>query len=202
MKLFRFPKFILKCSISFFIIISFVIILDDFGICQIEKLSIKQGAKEQKEELSEDNNVNVVPYSNVSNESAPKHTYQKQDKLADTVKGLKDAGYSLDQIATILKNDKNDAQVISIACLKQGYSADNIHTCLLKAGFSKKAADSVIPASMRNNTINLLTNNNEAVIGNDAGTASSADVLKVPVSVGVTFNGLGSWGEFQDNRYQ
>ena len=202
---FNFEKITGKCLL-YISIISFVIIFDSFGVCQMDKINTSKETQ-QKEELKESDTVKVIPYTQgISSETSTK-TETSQTKLGQIVTGLKEAGYSLGEIAGILKNDNNDAQTISIACLKQGYTAGQVYSALLKAGFSRDVADKIIPASLRNDS-NILTvvgiadNIDAKVLQNDAEAATPAEVLEVPVSVGVTFNGLGSWGQFQDNRFK
>ncbi|MFH1061543.1 MAG: hypothetical protein V1747_01495 [Candidatus Omnitrophota bacterium] len=219
MKLFGSQNLVIKNFISFYIFILFCLILNTPGICQIQKLDIS-GDNQEKAELSEGSSVNVVPYTNGSSESLPLASDTKGAKLEQTVKGLNEAGYSLDEITTVLKNDNNEASVICIACLKQGFNGDQVFKSLIKAGFSKSSSEASVPAALRSEgkifsittnsseAINpgLLKNNsrnNESVMRKDINSAPAVSAgLEVPVSVGITFNGLGNWGAFQDNRFK
>ncbi len=188
----------------------------------MQKLNMS-GNSQKKAELAEDSSVNVVPYTVGSTGVAPKASKTRGTKLDQTVAGLKEAGYSLDEIAIILKNDNNDPSVISIACLKQGFRGDGIYKSLVKAGFSKNSAKSAVPLSIRQEEqfFGITTNINEImnleVLDNNQNNSlkvgtlktneknavvSTSEVLTVPVSVGVTFDGLSNWNAFQDDRYK
>lgn len=219
MNFFRFLNLIIKNFIILFGFIIFMVIINSLGVCQMEKIDVSS-ENAHRAELSENKSVNVVPYTKGSSESLTVSSETKGKKLEQTVKGLKDAGYSLDQITVVLKNDNNDASAVSIACLKQGFSGDKIFQSLIKAGFSKNNAESALPLSIRQEIqiFGITTNYNEALnigslntnnkqssaeVNNDKVIiATTAEVLEVPVSVGVTFNGLSSWNEFQDNRFK
>ncbi len=217
MKLFKFPSYIMKTFILLSIFILFGLIINGLGICQIPKLS-NGSDQQQKAELREGNSVNVVPYTKGSTGSFQSSSTTKGSKLEQTVKGLKDAGYSLDEITLILKNDKNDASTVGIACLKQGFSGQQIYKSLLKSGYSKNNADLAVPLSIRQEiqVLGISTNYNEAIdlgsvenssakikaVENNNSNINAANGLEVPVSVGITFNGLGNWGSFQDGRFE
>jgi len=219
MKLFKLPSFIIKSFISLFIFIIFVFIINGLGICQSEKFANSSDREDLKTELKEGNSVNVVPYTKGSTVSISPALITKGSKLEQVVKGLKDAGYSLDEVTLILKNDKNDASTVGIACLKQGFSGQQIYKSLLKSGYTKNSADLAVPLSIRQEVqiLGISTNYNEAIdlsavknntakieaiVKNDENSASNvSEALKVPVSVGITFNGLGNWNKFQNNRF-
>jgi hypothetical protein len=185
----------------------------------MQKIDVS-GEDQHRAELTENKSVNIVPYTKGASEPSPLSSETKGTKLEQTVKGLKDAGYSLDQITVVLKNDNNDASEVSIACLKQGFSGDKVFKSLINAGFSKNSAESAVPLSIRQEIqiFGIATNYNEAlnigslntnskqsdaVVNNDKVIiATTAEVLEVPVSVGVTFNGLSNWNAFQDNRFK
>ncbi|MBU1042848.1 MAG: hypothetical protein KJ915_00415 [Candidatus Omnitrophica bacterium] len=165
--------------------------------------------QQQKATLTENSSVNVVPYTKGAAASPAGSSITRGAKLEQTVKGLNDAGYSLDEVTVILKNDKNDASTVSIACLKQGFNGQQIYKSLLKAGYSKKSADLAVPLSIRPEIqiLGISTNYNEAIDSSLAGKNNkvslsvSESVMQVPVSVGVTFNGLSNWNSFQDKRF-
>lgn len=221
MKLIKFPRLNIKAAISLFIFILFVFIINTLGICQMQKLNMS-GNSQEKTELNEDSSVKVVPYTAGSSESVLIVTDTSGIKLDQIVRGLKEAGYSLDEIAIILKNDNNNCSAISIACLKQGFTGDKIYKSLINAGFSKNSAQSAVPLSIRQEEqfFGIATNINETmslgVLENSQVTSAEvdnkgqntkavvgipSDVLEVPVSVGVTFNGLSNWNVFQDDRF-
>jgi hypothetical protein len=214
MKLLRYSSLNIKYIISLFAVILFVFIINCQGICQMQGLAVSKDNQE-KSELTETKAVNVVPYTKGSSESQPQASDPQKVRLDQTVQGLKEAEYSLDQITTVLKNDNNEPAVISIACLKQGYSGDQVFKALIKTGFSKSSAESAVPSALRNEAQFLTINtdisqtsdvniaNTETVMLKEKKSASPANNgLEVPVSVGITFNGLGNWGDFQDNRFK
>lgn len=94
-------------------------------------------------------------------------------RIKDTVTGLKDAEYTLDEIVYFLENQDHSALSISIACLdvSLNFKGKDIYVALIKAGFSKAEADFAIPAKLRNdsemfyqNSINMPESKNQNVI--------------------------------------
>ena len=87
----------------------------------------------------------------------------------------------------------------------------SISSSLINAGFSEQEAGAVIPSGLRveGQVLNLTINSSDnlgVVLESDTSiqnsdNKNSIDVLEVPVSVGVTFNGLSNWNTFQDNRF-
>ena len=187
MNLYKLLSHTFKTIILLLIFIIFGLIISRFGICKTMELS-NSSDLQNKAELKEGNLVNVVPYTKGALKSISTASVTKGSKLEQTVKGLKDAGYSLDEITVILKNDKNDASTVGIACLKQGYPGQQIYKSLLKSGYSKNNADQAVSLSIRQE--------------DQFSAAAPSEVLGVPVSIGVTFNGLSNWGEFQNDRFE
>ncbi|MBU1086642.1 MAG: hypothetical protein KKD05_03900 [Candidatus Omnitrophica bacterium] len=214
----KLPSHIIKNFSSVFIFILLGLIINRLGICQVQKLDSAKD-QQQKAELTENNSVNVIPYTEGASASLVGSSTTQGSKLEQTVKGLKDAGYSLDEVTVILKNDKNDASTVSIACLKQGFNGQQIYKSLLKSGYSKKSADLAVPLSIRQEIqiLGISTNYNEAIDSfagknnaekieaktqnNQVSLSVAENLMQVPVSVGVTFNGLSNWNSFQDKRF-
>ena len=114
------------------------------GYCQMEKIKRYNSKKSQKDQLkeseSDDMKVKNIPAGEYSFDEVPLVADARVDNMQDTIEGLKDVGYSLDEIVTVLKNDNKNAPQISMACLKAGYNGTKIYNSLQKAGFSKGEA--------------------------------------------------------------
>lgn len=166
--------------------------------------------------------VAEVPFSKVTAGSMPLVSDAKVETIHQTVSGLKEAGYSLDEIVGVLKSDQKQAPQISIALLKQGYNGTKIYQSLLKAGFSERSAQAAVPPALRTreqpfvvydgtdpDSVNaetaMITPNpfSKGTLATKQTDMSAVPVsqIAVPVSVGVTFNGLANWGEIQNNRF-
>lgn len=208
------------------------------GLCQAERKDMFSGQDgSQKAELADSSaqTITNVPYVSSTSDSVPLVADAQIVSTSGTVSGLKDAGYSLDEIVGVLKNDKKSAPEISIACLKSGYNGTSIFKALKKAGFSETAAQAAVPAALRTQgqLFQVYSNNPDSVPAETAmiapnpfnaqatkqdGAASESEIkadpakntphssaannaINVPVSVGVTFNGLGDWSTFQDQRF-
>ncbi|MCK5492453.1 MAG: hypothetical protein KAJ14_05010, partial [Candidatus Omnitrophica bacterium] len=103
-----------------------------------------------------------------------------------------------------------------------------IFQALKKAGFSERAAQAAVPAALRTQSqpLSIYTNNPDSVEAEmtliEPNPFSSGDInskpkaaiqqekkkssanvnpMEVPVSVGVKFNGLGNWNNFQNERF-
>jgi hypothetical protein len=206
------------------------------GLCQSENVLAGQD-NAQKAELTDaaSQKVTNVPYVSSTADSVPLVADAQIVGAKETVNGLKDAGYSLDEIVGVLKNDKKSAPEISIACLKSGFNGGKIFAALKKAGFSEAAAQAAVPTALRSQgqLFHVYTNNPDSVpaetamitpnpfnaqksenntdhigaaapeIKKDTATnvSAAANQISVPVSVGVTFNGLGDWSTFQNQRF-
>jgi len=69
--------------------------------------------------------------------------------VRQTVRELKQTGYSLEDIVSFLKSDRRKAAEISIACLNNKFNGSYVHAALLSAGFSRKTADAAVPVALR-----------------------------------------------------
>ncbi|MCG2711067.1 MAG: hypothetical protein L6416_01880, partial [Candidatus Omnitrophica bacterium] len=207
----------------------FLVVSSSPGNAQVQKINM--GVDESKPELKDDDSAQMlenVPHSNMASDSMPLVSDSKITNLNETVKGLKEAGYTLDEIVTVLKNDNYEAPQISIACLKSGYNGTKIFQALEKAGFSDRQAKAAVPAALRTESqpLSVYTTNPDSVkaemaliepnpftsgeINSKSETAigqekekstSNINPMEVPVSVGVKFDGLGNWSDFQNNRF-
>ncbi|MBU4304179.1 MAG: hypothetical protein KJ893_00910 [Candidatus Omnitrophica bacterium] len=177
---------------------------------------------------TDNNKINQVPFTG-SSEEVPFVSDARVSNVKETVAGLKEAGYSLEDVVSILKNDNKGAPEISIACLSAGYSGTNIFNALKEAGFSGKAAEAAVPPALRTegqifsvyfdktgkgnidrtamispnpfSDGKVLTTTGNVSAGNSTG-QEIINPVQVKVSVGVTFNGLGDWNKFQNERFQ
>ncbi|MCP4649167.1 MAG: hypothetical protein GY853_03680 [PVC group bacterium] len=92
-----------------------------------------------------------TPYSHISTlEQGKAEVKTSNEETKATVTGLKDAGFSVDAIVNNLKNGGKNASEISVACLGCNISGAAVHAALIKSGFSKESADSVVPAGLIN----------------------------------------------------
>jgi len=234
MKIEKFKTKITKLIMPVFIICLF------FGLglktANAQGHNLKMQSGNEKAELNNDNNhgkVKNIPRPSITSDNVPLVSDAKVQGINETIDGLKDAGYTLDEIVSVLKNDNYNAPKISIACLKAGYNGSKIFQALKKNGFSNRAAEAAVPVALRTSTQPLVVynanpdsvkaetaliepnpfssqavktkaqdNTVKAVIqkGNNE-KKSDVNPLEVPVSVGVTFNGLGNWNAFQDERF-
>ncbi len=199
------------------------------GNAQVDEINMH--TIDTKPELKQENDKEIlknVPHTNMVSDYMPLISDTKISNLKETIKGLKEAGYTLDEIVAVLKNDSFKASQISIACLKAGYNGTNIFKALKKVGFSDRSAQAAVPAALRTKsqlfstythdpdsveaeaaliepnpfTVGNINTKPKAIIQQEKKkTATKINPMEVPVSVGVKFNGLGNWGDFQNNRF-
>lgn len=179
--------------------------------------------KPQMRENQNSKDTTVVPYIALE-EKGTNYPAGNSSPTLETVTGLKDAGYGLDEIVVMLKNNDNSALTISAACLNNGYEGEMVFRALTKAGFDKKEAQTAVPFNMR--PVNALlspyspslisaggvvidTNPFIAVSGGqEEGNSGTKHVydnvapVELEVSVGVSFDGLGEWRKFQNQRFE
>jgi len=201
--------------------------------CQTGREEMYDNSIQDKPELTDNNSqkINKVPYTKTGSNQIPLVADAHVSNTLETVAGLKEAGYSLDGVVVVLKNDTKKAPDISIACLKAGYNGTEIHSALLKAGFSKGAADAAVPPALRTKsqpffmytndsssddpeqamiepnpfTTGVLSSSKQnkeinSVAQDDEG--AGINPYEVRVNVGVSFNGLGNWNNFQNERFE
>ncbi|MBI4708288.1 MAG: hypothetical protein HY761_10265 [Candidatus Omnitrophica bacterium] len=215
------------------LIVFFAVVFLTAGSAQSanQDILLQDNNEQPKEGLTEnDNTIETEPaFGGASFDNIPLVSDVRVTNITDTVSGLKKSGYSLDTIASFLKNDEQSASDISIACLREGYNGMEIFNALQNAGFSERECDAAVPKALRTQGqfLSIFTkinadsdNDNSAVISpnpftkgvlkSDTMVSSNADnssngsvinPIEVPVSVGVTFNGLGNWNAFQDERH-
>ena len=229
MKVENFPGKDLKKVIFILLVCVFLAVSNSPGNAQVQKINIQ--ADESKPELKDEHSVQTlknVPHTNMTSDSLPLVSDGRISNLKETVKGLKEAGYTISEIVVVLKNDNYEAPQISIACLKAGYNGTKIFQALKKAGFSDRSAEAAVPAGLRTKSqlLSVYTNNPDSVeaemtlikpnpfTSGDINSklkatiqqekkknSSNINPMEVPVSVGVKFNGLGNWSDFQNNRF-
>lgn len=229
MKVAMFSGKCFKKVIFLLLICLFWVVSDSPGNAQVQKMNLQE--KESKPELKDKKNAKTlknVPHANMASESIPLVSDGKISNLKETIKGLKEAGYTISEIVVVLKNDKYEAPQISIACLKAGYNGTKIFQALKKAGFSNRQAQAAVPAALRTESqpLSVYINNPDSVEAETSliepnpfttGNVNSKpkatiqkekkksnnniNPMEVPVSVGVKFDGLGNWNEFQNNRF-
>ncbi len=229
MKVEIFPGNYLKKMIFILLVCVFLVAGNSLANAQVEKINMRN--KESKPELQDGDNVQIlknVPHTNMVSDSVPLVSDAKISNLKETVKGLKEAGYTISEIVVVLKNDNCEAPQISIACLKAGYNGTKIFKALKNAGFSDRSAQAAVPAALRTESqpLSFYTNKPDSVAAEMAliepnpftngnvnsrskstiqkekkKGALSINPMEVPVSVGIKFNGLGNWNNFQNNRF-
>ena len=229
MKVKMFPGKYLKKVIFILLIGVFLVVGNSPGSAQVQKINIK--GNENKPEIKDADSAKAlrnVPHASMTSDSLPLVSDGRISNLKETIKGLKEAGYTISEIVVVLKNDKYEAPQISIACLKAGYNGTKIFQALKKAGFSDRQAEAAVPAALRTQSqpLSVYTNDPDSVEAETSliepnhfttgdlnltpkttiqkeKTKSSSRInpMEVPVSVGVKFNGLGNWNEFQNNRF-
>ncbi len=229
MKVENFPGKDLKRIVFILLICVFLAVNNSPGNAQVQKRNMQ--ANKAKPELKEEDSMQIlknVPHANMESDSLPLVSDGKISNLKETVKGLKEAGYTISEIVVVLKNDSFKAPQISIACLKAGYNGTKIFQALKKAGFSDRQAQAAVPAALRTKSQPLSVYMNDpdsveaemtliepnpftsgkisskpkaALQQGKKKTAAKINPLEVPVSVGVKFNGLGNWSDFQNNRF-
>lgn len=114
----------------------------------------------------------------------------------ETVLGLKNAGYTTEEIIATLKNDGKNALEISIACLNADLNGKEIHAALIKSGFSQVVADFAIPASLRQEAV--MGQINPAIISTGD---NKNNMVEQKNAISNNFVGLGDWNNFQNNRF-
>ncbi|MFH1093880.1 MAG: hypothetical protein V1739_06985 [Candidatus Omnitrophota bacterium] len=229
MKVENFPGKYLRVIIFLLLICFFLVVVNSPGSAQVQKVNVQ--ADESKPELKDDDSSQTlknVPHANMASDSLPLVSDTKIANLKETINGLKEAGYAIAEIVVVLKNDNYAAPQISIACLKSGYNGTKIFEALKEAGFSERQAQAAVPAALRTQSQPLsgYSNNPDSVqaemtlivpnpfTSGDINSKPKATIqqeknksnsnvnpMEVPVSVGVKFNGLGNWNEFQNNRF-
>jgi hypothetical protein len=201
------------------------------GNCQAQRDEVMPAGQgtAAKAELNDSTSQKVtkVPYVNATGETIPLVADTQIVGIKETVTGLKEAGYSLNEIAVVLKNDKKSAPEISVACLRAGYNGTKVFEALQRSGFSSQAAEAAVPPALRTQgqLFSVHKNNPDSaaaemamiepnplrantvkdtvvpVLQENRKTASTINPIEVPVSVGVTFNGLSNWNSFQNERF-
>ena len=178
--------------------------------------------------------TNVVPYTATSSSVNYNHGNMVYDQKTETVLGLKEAGYGLDEIVSILKNDGQSAVEISIVCLNNDYNGISVFNALKDNGFSEAEAEMAVPPALMTESLavggysaspdfisagGVIIKTNPFLSGidpsaqqdniNQGTTQGSNDQvddavnpINVEVSIGVSFNGLGDWNKFQNQRYE
>ena len=218
-----------KKVIFILLIGAFLVAGNSPGNAQVQEINMQES--KNKAESKDADNMQIlknVPHTNMSSDSLPLVSDGRISNLKETINGLKEAGYTLLDTVEVLKNDKYKAPQISIACLKSGYNGRKIFKALKKAGFSDRQAQAAVPAALRTQSqpLNIYTNNPDSVEAQTSliepnpftkgdiaarpkaviqkekkKSSSNVNPMEVPVSVGVKFNGLGNWNEFQNNRF-
>ena len=224
-----FPGKDFKRMIFILLICVFLAVSNSPGNAQVQKINMR--ADRSKPELKDEDSARTlknVPHANMASDSLPLVSDGKISNLKETVNGLKEAGYTISEIVVVLKNDNFEAPQISIACLRTGCNGTKIFQALKKAGFSDRQAQAAVPAALRTKSqpLSVYTNNPDSVeaemtliqpnpftsgdINSKPKTTiqqekkksiSNINPMEVPVSVGVKFNGLGNWSDFQNNRF-
>jgi len=178
--------------------------------------------------------ANVVPYTATSSSVNYDHENIVYDQKTETVLGLKEAGYSLNEIVSILKNDGQTAVEISIVCLNNGYNGASVFNALKDNGFSGAESEMAVPPALMAESLavggyaaspdfisagGVIIKTNPFLSGidtytqqdninpgttqqNNAQIDDSVNPINVEVSIGVSFNGLGDWNRFQNQRYE
>ena len=208
-------------------VLLYILLFIRTGNCQpVDELSLHQpSAKKTVANEADTNKIKQVPYTGTS-EEVPFVSDARVSNVKETVVVLKEAGYSLEDIVSILKNDNKGAPEISIACLSAGYSGSNIFNALKESGFSGKAAQAAVPPALRTEGRLFSVYSDKTGKGNIDQTAmispnpfkdgkvlettgnvnnkasETINPVQVKVSVGVAFNGLGDWNKFQNERFQ
>ena len=196
---------------------------------------LQANAKKEKPEVTDDKigTLTDIPYAKEVSNDMPLVSDKKipEAELKTSVSGLKDAGYELDEIVVILKNDDKSASQISYACLSCGYNGKEIYNALSSSGFKSREVDSAVPPALRteNQFFKVDSSNPDSVAAelslispnpfsgleiksNTEKTASlkneetdkkqpELNPVKVEVNVGITFDGLADWQKFQDQRF-
>ena len=132
--------------------------------------SLSYGQMDEVSQLSENNHkaelanedtgqVKNIPFTNYTGDDLPLMGDARVSSIKETVTGLKDAGYSLDEIVGVLKNDDKNAPEISIACLNAGFNGTKIFQALKKSGFSDRSTEAAIPPALRTSSQMFVTLN-------------------------------------------
>ena len=209
----------------FGLIISIILIGKiDISLGELAEINAYQGEENIRPQLGENQNVanKVVPYIALEEKGAY-YPVENSSHVLETVAGLKDAGYSLDEIVLILKNNDTSALTISSACLNNGYKGEMVFGALTRAGFGEREVQTAVPFNMRQ--VNVLAepynpalisaggvvietnpfiavSHTQDVVSGDKSAYDNVAPVELEVSVGVSFDGLGDWRKFQNQRFE
>ncbi|MBU0633506.1 MAG: hypothetical protein KKB82_03320 [Candidatus Omnitrophica bacterium] len=113
---------------------------------------LAQATADNAEDWQDADNIvsNGVSYQPITKE-LPLVSDTELDVIKESVVGLKEANYTLNEIVGLLKADNKSASDISLACLssKANFKGADIYAALINAGFTKKEADAAVPVALR-----------------------------------------------------
>ena len=116
----------------------------------------------ERDELITDDKINnrEVSYTIIIDETSNNYN-TSSDNLKQTTAGLVDAGYSTDEIVSILNNSGNTVSEIVVACLSCSIDMVEVHTALINAGFAEAEVELAVPQRDGQVSFLLGINNND-----------------------------------------
>lgn len=143
----------LMTSVKYLSVLLIILFLATCGYSQIQDNLLDDNTRADTQ-LSTDSDEPITvesnKYTNSTTDNIPLVSDAKVSGVQETVNGLKEAKYSLQEIVDVLANDDKNAAEISIACLRAGYNGREVYSALRNNdSFSENEVNAAVPPALR-----------------------------------------------------